>query len=115
MLKFKLGCYISSQHADAPKPKRPFPTSPELAGAELPWPPPLYIAGDPPPGRPRPIQDHHKVRLGTLSLFPHKPLAADEPGCQKTRPPPVPCSASPAKDRNAIEKFNSRGETAKYA
>ena len=26
----------SSQHADAPKPKRPFPTSPELAGAELP-------------------------------------------------------------------------------
>ena len=68
----------SSQHANAPKPNRPFPTSPEPAGAELPWPPPLYVAGDPPPGRPRPIRDHPKVRPDPLSLFPLFPLAASK-------------------------------------
>src|SRR6185295_6844277 len=69
----------SSQHADAPKPNRPFPTSPEPAGAELPWPPPLFVAGDPPPGRPRPIRDHPKVRPDPLSLSPLFPLAAGHP------------------------------------
>ena len=75
----------SSQNADAPKPNRPFPTSPEPAGAELPWPPPLYVAGDPPPGRPRPIRDHPKVRPDPLSLFPLFPLAA---GDSPRREPP---------------------------
>src|SRR6185312_7442906 len=69
----------SSQHADAPKPNRPFPTSPEPAGAELPWPPPLFVAGDPPPRRPRPIRDHPKVRPDPLPLFPLFPLAAGHP------------------------------------
>ena len=75
----------SSQHADAPKPNRPFPTSPEPAGAELPWPPPLFVAGDPPPGRPRPIRDHPKVRPDPLSLFPLFPLAAGDSPRRKSQ------------------------------
>src|SRR6185295_6892199 len=85
----------SSQNADAPKPNRPFPTSPEPAGAELPWPPPLYVAGDPPPGRPRPIRDHPKVRPDPLSLSPLFPLAAGHPHRRNPAVLTLPCSVLP--------------------
>ena len=88
----------SSRKYDAPKPNSPFPTSPELAGAELPWPLPLYVAGDPPPSSPRPIPDHQKVRLDLLSIFPHFPPTSGDSPRWETPSQFLPCSVLPSRD-----------------
>ena len=48
-----------------------------------------YLAGNPPPGRPRPIQNHQKVRLDLLSISPtfSVPLATLLAGNRRAKPP----------------------------